>query len=201
LPCSDYWPAESHAGTQAFTATASGSDVDLPIDLDSDSCFTAPNGARVCTDYSGHDTFAGQRSPGGRFTGQNVTEYDPVSGTGCNIIGVGPVPITTCTLTGGNEKGCAFESVGGSEVQRDDSTGDLLFATVSSANLCLDLSSGPPFNFTIKNTKTITGGTGKNAGATGTFTISRHGQGLMFDAAGHGFSWFEDTSSGTITTP
>jgi len=80
----------AHAGTQAFTATASGSDVDLPIDLDSDSCFTAPNGARVCTDCSGHDTFAGQRSPGGRFTGQNVSEYDPVSGTGCNIIGVGP---------------------------------------------------------------------------------------------------------------
>src|SRR5438094_374611 len=106
----------AHAGTKKVTSTVSGSGASIPIDVDSDSCFVIPNGATVCTDYSASSTLTGQSSPGGRFTGQNLFEYDPVSGSGCSIVGVGPVPIASCTLAGSSEQGCAFESVGGAEV-------------------------------------------------------------------------------------
>jgi len=63
------------------------------------------------------------------------------------------------------------------------------------------LSSGLPFNFTSSENKTITGGTGKNAGATGTATGATRGQQLTADAALHGLGWVESSATGTITTP
>jgi hypothetical protein len=193
--------SRAEAGTKKFKCSASGSFVDIPIDLDSDSCFPATNGALVCTDHSGNANFSGQCSPGGGFTGQNIVEYDPVSGTSCNILGTVVPGIASCTLAGSSEQGCEFQSVGGSEeVDRDTSSGDLTFVTVS-ATLCVDASSGPPFNFTGSINNTITGGTGKNAGASGTASGTFHGQTLTEDAAGHGFGWFESSSTTTITTP
>jgi hypothetical protein len=190
----------AHAGTQKFTSTSSGTTVDIPIDPDSDSCFAAPSGAVVCTDYSAYFNFSQKRSPGGNFTSQSVFEFDPVSGTSCNIGGTVVPGIASCTLAGSSEQGCKLQAVGGAQVDRDNSTGDLLFSTLV-ATVCIDLSSGPPFNITASGTETITGGTGKNAGATGTSTATTHGQVLTSDAAGHGIGWFEGSSSGTITRP
>jgi hypothetical protein len=161
----------ANAGTKAFTCSASGSVVDIPIDFDSDSCFTAANGATVCTDYSGQADLLNKCSPGGRSTSHNVVEVDPVAGSGCNIGGSVVPGIASCTLAGSSEQGCAFQSVGGAEVDRDNSSGELTFST-QSQTFCWDLSSGPPFNFTGSFENTITGGTGKNAGATGSFRLS-----------------------------
>ena len=107
--------------------------------------------------------------------------------------------IASCTLAESSEQGCAFQAVGGAEVDRDNSKGELLFST-QSQTFCWDLSSGPPFNYTGTFENTITGGTGKNAGATGSFSGTFHGQTLTLDAAFHGLGWVEVNSAGTITT-
>ncbi len=191
----------ARAGTKVENCTASGSGVSLPVDLDSDSCFTASNGATVCTDSSGYDNFSGECSPGGRFTGQGLVEVDPVSGSGCNIAGTTVPGIASCTLAGSSEQGCQFQLVGGSEARRDTVSGDLTFYSFSTdSSLCADLSSGPPFNFTSSEKATITGGTGKNAGVSGTETGTGHGQILTSDVAGHGLSWEESSFTDTITT-
>jgi hypothetical protein len=191
----------AEAETKHVKCTTTGTFVDIPIDLDSDSCFAAANGATVCTDYSSYSNYSFFCSPGGRQTGQVIAEYDPVAGSGCNIGGNVVPGIASCTLADSSEQGCAFQNVGGAEVDRDDSTGDLTFLAYSSETVCIDLSSGPPFNFTANFDQTITGGTGKNAGATGTLSGTYHGQTLTSDAALHGFGWFEVKWTETITTP
>jgi len=120
-----------------------------------------------------------------------------VSGSGCNLPGVGPVPIATCTLSGSSEQGCQFQTVSDAEVDRYKPSGDLLVST-GKATVCLDLSSGLPSNTTRSANLTITGGTGKFAGASGTINLTFHGQTLLADPAGHGFSWFV-TDSGTMS--
>ena len=192
----------ARAGTKVEQCTASGSSVSIPIDMDSDSCFTASTGATVCTDSSGYSNFSGKCSLGGRFTGQGLVEVDPVSGSGCNIAGTTVPGIASCTLAGSSEQGCEFQLVGGSEVRRDAVSGDLTFFSFSTdSTLCADLSSGPPFNFTSSAKATIVGGTGNNAGASGTETgAAGHGQLLTSDAAGHGLSWEESSFTDTITT-
>ena len=135
--------ATAHAETKAFKCSARGTVVDLPIDPDNDSCFTAANGATVCTDSSGQADLSGSCSPGGATTTKNVVEVDPVPGSGCNIGGTVVPGIASCTLANSNEQKCAFQSVGGAEVDRNKS-GDLLFST-QSQTFCWNLSSGPPF--------------------------------------------------------
>jgi len=190
----------AHAKTRKFTSSASGTIVNIPLDLDADSCTTS-GGVTVCTDFSTYFTSSAKATGtiGGASTGQAVEEYDPVSGSGCNILGA-PVPIASCTLTGSSETGCEFKSVGSAIVYRANATGDLLFET-ESTTVCEDLSSGPPFNATAAAHGTITGGTGKFSGATGKFTAAAHGQVLVTDPTGHGFGWFEGSTTGTITTP
>jgi hypothetical protein len=190
----------ARAGTQKFTLTSSGTNVGVPLDPDADSCTTI-GGFTFCTDFSLHFDFAtkGTGALGGDSTAQGVEEYDPVSGSGCTIMGT-PAPIAGCTLAGSSEKGCEFKSVGSAIVIRDSATGDLLFETESSM-VCDDLSSGPPNNATAAANGKITGGTGKFSGVTGTFTSVANGQTLLSDPAGHGFGWFEGSSTGTITTP
>jgi hypothetical protein len=189
----------AEAGTKDLKCSFSGTSVDIPIDLDSDTCSTGANGVTVCTDYSSYANYAGHCSPGGGFTAQNIVEYVPVTGTGCNISGNVVPGIASCTLADSSEQGCAFQSSDGSAVDRDNN-GDLTFFTLS-VSLCEDLSSGPPFNFTGSSNGPITGGTGKNAGATGTANVTFHGQMLRSDAAFHGFSWFEANGTFTVTTP
>jgi hypothetical protein len=191
----------ARAGTKVEKCTVSGSGVSIPVDIDSDSCFTASNGATVCTDSSGYDNVSGKCSPGGRFTGQVLVEADPVSGSGCNIAGTTVPDIASCTLAGSSEQGCEFQAAGGSEVRRDTVSGDLTFFTFSTdSRLCADLTSGPPFNFTSRTKANITGGTGRNAGATGTEMGTGRGQILTSDAASHGLSWEQSSFTDTITT-
>ena len=104
----------AHAGTKDFKASFSGTTVAVPIDLDGNSCFTAVNGATVCTDTSGYANYSGRLSPGGGFTGQNIGEYVFVPGSGsCNIFGTSYPGLTSCTLAGSSETGCEFQLVGG----------------------------------------------------------------------------------------
>ena len=190
----------AYAGTQSFKSSASGTTANIPLDPDSDSCTTS-GGVTVCSDFSVYFNYASKATGtiGGDSTDQAVEEYDPVSGSGCKIMGAS-VAIAGCTLTGSSETGCEFKSVSSAIVYRANATGDLLFET-ESTTVCEDLSSGPPFNVTAAAHGTITGGTGKFSGATGTFTAAAHGQVLVADPAGHGFGWFVGNSTGTITTP
>lgn len=195
----------AQAGTKTFKGSYSGTGVDVPVDIDSDSCFTAQNGATVCTDTSAYDNFGGMISPGGSFTGQVVEEFKFATGpnTGsCNIFGTMVPGLVSCTLAGSSEKGCELQAVTGNrKVERDTSSGDLLFFAYSSNTVCFDLSSGAPFNFAGSFDAKITGGTGKNTGASGVETGTYHGQEFDLDPAGHGFTWFETSVTGTITTP
>jgi hypothetical protein len=207
----------AHAKTQEFTSSLSGTVVDVPVDFDSDSCFTASNGGTICTDTSGYSNFAGKRSAvdssardsaaegdssGGDFTAQEVIEFDFVPGTtSCNIGGTIVPGIATCTLAGTTEQGCLLKSQPFNSVYRDNSSGDLLFSAGSNNFLCDDVSKLPNYLTYSFSQQTIIGGTGRNVGATGTRTGSGHGQEFAPDTAGHGFSWFEGTVIETITTP
>ena len=190
----------AHAGTKKFRSSSSGTSANIPVDLDADSCTTS-GGSRSAPISPSIFTSSARATGtiGGASTTQAVEEYDPVSGSGCNILGA-PVPIASCTLTGSSETGCEFKSVGATIVARDNATGDLVFET-ESTRVCEDLSSGPPFNVTGAANGTVTGGTGKISGATGTFNAASHGQILVSDPASHGFGWFVGSSTGTVTTP
>src|SRR5690348_5094655 len=119
----------ARAGTKVLKCTASGTGVDIPIDVDSDSCFPAPNGATVCTDTSSYVNLSGKCSRGGKFTWQSILEVDAVSGSGCNIGGTTAPGIASCKFAGTSKQGCEFELAGGAVVRRDVSSGDLLFLT------------------------------------------------------------------------
>jgi hypothetical protein len=186
---------QDSGGCQNATFSASGTVVDVPLDPDADSCTTASSGSTICTDSSGYANYAGTDSAFGDFTAQSA--YDPVPGTGCIIAGQAQ-PIAGCKLSGGSEQGCQLQSVGGTGTTRYKS-GDLPYGTVLSATVCIDLSSAPPFNFTGSSNVSITGGTGKFAGARGTSTSTVQGQELLVDPAGHGFSWFTGSGSTSIT--
>ena len=108
--------------------------------------------------------------------------------------------MASCFLDDTNEPGCKFEAVGGDEVDTD-STGDMLFLTTPFSDVCIDLSSGPPFKATAIFGEKIIGGTGKNTGATGTRNGLLIGQLLTLDAAGHGLSTFATRFTDRITTP
>jgi hypothetical protein len=184
-------------GDTKIRAHESGSCINIPLDPDADSC-TTTGGVTTCTDFSVDCTLTTTGT--GFSTVQFVGEYDPVSGTGCIISGAS-APIAGCTLSGSSEKGCEFRSVGAAGVYRVSPSGDLFFTTESDT-VCEDLSTGPPFNYTVTGiSSTITGGTGKLAGATGTLTEGGHGQVLLSDPTLHGLGWFEGTAKGTITTP
>ena len=182
------------AAGNEFKSTFSGTFVTTAFDLDSDSCAGTPP---VCTDLSFVDTIAGKTSGGGQFTGQSVVELDPVSGTGCAFA---PTAIKSCTL-GTVTNACEFQSVGvGSEADRYSSTGDILTGIIppGGETLCFDSSTG---NHAGSATGSITGGSGKFAGVTGTFTESFNGKTLSSDPQGHSFGWFQAQLTGTVTGP
>jgi hypothetical protein len=207
------------AGTRKFTSTLSGSFVTVPLDLDNDSCTTV-SGITICTDLSSYGNYAGNDTGGGivagPFTGQNVGEFSPVAGTGCLI---DPTHIQSCTL-GTSTDACEYVGEGGSFVNRKSATpssppprgdlaqnlaqnpnGDLEFGFFNpGGTACVDFSSFP-FKFFISGSGVITGGTGKLAGITGSFSGTQTGQDLSVDGQGHDFGWFTATTSGTVTTP
>jgi hypothetical protein len=184
--------------SKSFSGTDSGTGVTVPLDIDNDSCTTtAPF---VCTDLSSYANVAGVSKGGfrpGSFTRQGVSEITGVPGTGCLI---DPTTIKSCTL-GASTNACEFTFEGGSYASRDDKTGDLLFGFVTpGGSECIDFST-TPFNFSGSADVTITGGTGKLAGVTGTLTDTFSGQEMSSDSQGHGFSWFTESFTGTETRP
>jgi hypothetical protein len=183
------------AGGNGFTSTFSGTFVTTDLDLDAVSCT-----GNVCTDLSYLDTIAGKTSggiEGGQFTGQSVVELAPVSGTGCAFA---TMTIQGCTL-GTVTNACEFQSVGpGSKADRYGSTGDILTGSipVGGETLCFDSATG---NHAGSVSGSITGGSGKFAGVTGTFMESFHGKTLASDPQGHGFGWFQAELNGTVIKP
>ena len=175
------------AAGNEFTSTFSGTFVTTAFDLDADSG----------TDLSFVDTIAGKTSGGGQFTGQSVVELDPVPGTGCAFA---LTTIKSCTL-GSVTNACEFQSVGvGSKADRYSSTGDILTGTIppGGETLCFDSVTG---NHAGSASGSITGGSGKFAGVTGTFTESFSGKTLSSDPQGHSFGWFQAQLTGTVTGP
>jgi hypothetical protein len=182
-----------------FTATDSGSFVTVPLDLDNDHCVTM-SGVTLCSDLSASETRAGKTTGGGSlsgpFTHQGVDEVVAVAGSGCLI---DPTGIKSCTL-GTTTDACEFTSAGGSYVNRN-SQGDLVFGFYSpGGSACIDFSSAPS-NFSHSFSGTITGGTGKLSGVTGTFSGTRTGQIMSSDMQGHLFGWTKGAYTGTATLP
>jgi hypothetical protein len=184
---------EAGAASLSFSGTASGSGASVTMDIDNDACGTS----FICTELSSFNSFAGTQTGGieaGAFTGQNVAEADPVSGTGCFF---DPTHVQGCTL-GTVTDACKFRVVGAAGAVRFSSTGDIVTTKLSSGTECLDVSHGLPFNFAGSETDVITGGSGKFVGASGTVTNKFHGQVLTDDFNGHGFAWVTGSFSGTI---
>jgi len=129
----------------------------------------------------------------GKFTNQNVNEYAP------------DLVMKTCMVPGGvANAGTEFTQVGDVGASRSTATGDLLFFKGTSATVCEDLSKfpTPPFPFIETETGVVTGGTGANFGATGTFTATAKGAALSLDATGvRGFGWFKNKVVTTVTVP
>jgi hypothetical protein len=177
-----------------FHGTLSGSGASVTMDIDNDACGTS----FICTESSSFNSFTGTQTGGievGAFTGQSVGETDPVPGTGCLF---DPTHVQGCTL-GTVTNACKFQFVGGAAAVRYSSTGDIVTSKLVSGTECLDVSHGLPFNFAGSSTDAITGGSGKFAGASGTIHERFSGQVLTNDFNGHGFAWFKDSFTGTIT--
>ena len=185
--------------TYNFTSTLSGSSAQVPIDLDGTNCTTV-NGIVTCPAdsnlFTGGGTITGGPEPG-QFTNQSVTETIPVSGTGC---AVAPGSIKGCSI-GSVTDGCLYKNIGGNVVNRQVTTGDLLFAQLTSGKLCINFDTALPWSFTGNNQFSFIGGTGGFAGATGSGKVSFSGQILQNDPQGHGMSWDTGSVTGTITVP
>lgn len=125
--------------------------------------------------------FKGQGTVLGRFSAQAITESQPAS--------------LLCILPNG-EQGIELDNVQGSFVLRKESTGDLLFAEVTSQANCLTC---PPAGctFSIWQEHTITGGTGRFAGASGSTVATGIGEFLVGDPTGS-FGFFTGKSEGEI---
>jgi hypothetical protein len=182
-----------------FTSTLSGSAVQVPIDLDGTNCTTA-NGIVTCPADSDLFTGGGKITGGpepGQFSSQSVTETIPISGTGCSVA---PGSIKGCAI-GSVTDGCLYKNIGGNVVNRQMTTGDLLFAKLASGKLCINFDTALPWSFTGNNNFSFIGGTGKFAGATGSGTVSFKGQILQNDPQEHGMTWDTGSVTGTITVP
>ena len=182
-----------------FTSTLSGSAAQVPIDLDGTHC-TTMNGIVTCPAdsdlFTGGGTITGGPEPG-QFTNQSVTETIPVSGTGCSVA---PSSIKGCSI-GSVTNGCLYKIIGGNVVNRQMTTGDLLFAKLTSGALCINFDTALPWNLTGNNQFSFIGGTGRFAGATGSGTVSFKGQILQNDPQGHGMSWDAGSITGTMMIP
>ncbi len=187
------------AKTSTFTFTFSGSGVQVPVDIDGNGCITT-NGLFICPADSALTTSGGTALKGpepGPNTAQSVTETVPAPGTGCSF---NPGSIQSCTI-GSATDGCLFNFVGGNAVTRNTASGDLVFESITSGTLCINVSGAPPWNFEGQEAWTITGGTGKVNGASGSFSETFQGQILQNDPAGHGLAWSNGSGTGTITVP
>lgn len=108
-----------------------------------------------------------------------------------------PNPPPPCTLPNG-ESGFEVVPLPTPIVHRFQSSGDLLFAELSSGSLCFALATTDQ---SFKVTATITGGTGRFADATGSIEVEGTAKVLGGDAAGHFFGAQSGKATGTIILP
>ncbi len=189
----------AEAKTFKLEGSFSGTSVSVPVDLDGNGT-TCPTvgGVKTCPDDSTAQTIVGKAT--GKFGGpevtQGVSENVPVSGTGCFFA---PSTIQSCTL-GAVTNACEFQFLAGvSGVTIITSTNSVLPDIITGGTLCLDVSSGLPFNFAATITTSISGGTGNFEGVTGSGSIRFTGQETSVDPAGHGFLWLTGTFTDTLT--
>jgi hypothetical protein len=186
------------AGTFKVTGSFSGTGFTVPIDLDGDgTTCTTVGSVTTCPDDSFSSTYVSQAIGifGGTYTGQNVNESVPVSGTGCFIA---PATIQSCTL-GAVTNACAFQYLaGGTGANIRSATRSVETYAITSGTICLDFSSGLPFNFAGSQSFSLTGGTGEFKGVTGSGIVTFTGQETSADPANHGFSWFTATFTETL---
>jgi len=111
---------------------------------------------------------------------------------------VGPSATNTTCPQGTAE----FHTVQDHAVFTEEKTSDQLFAAAT-VTLCLNQTS-PDLPFSYTGNATYIGGTGKFAGATGTFNFQGKGKYLVFGLKGGvfgGFGQINETGTGTITLP
>jgi len=84
----------------------------------------------------------------------------------------------------------------GHGVARNTATGALIFQQDTSSTVCLDLTNGIYY---FSGAGVITGGTGRFAGATGSYTFKGSATDLYRDAAGNFFGEQSGTDEGAIT--
>jgi hypothetical protein len=192
-----------NAGTFQIFGDIAGSEATIPLDLDNDNCTTVGT-STVCNDFSELTTYSlpnFNNTSGGSFLkgswkGQATTEVSAVVGSGCSI----DKTIASCTI-GTTTNGCLFTFDGGSYVNLKDGTADVVFGFINAGGSeCIDFTSFP-FSFSIKESGTIIGGTGRFSGLTGSFSETLHGQELSADLQGRNFSWLKGNFSGTATIP
>jgi hypothetical protein len=184
----------SLAGTTVnISGSLSGTTLEVPFDFDKD--------RSTGTGTSGQATAAGTQSVGGAFTAQAISEADAKSGTGCSRA---PTMQAGCSIDGVTN-GCLYTLVGGVGALRFNSDGDISSIQVTGGTQCVDYNSthgfAPPFNFTISENISFTGGTGEFAGTTGGGTLTGTGRILGTDAGGHAFSWFQARYTALMTMP
>jgi hypothetical protein len=193
---------------ETFKGSGSGTFAPVPIDFFQTGCVTV-GGITTCTPVAGLGSGSGSASGGpfsGPFTVRDVQQNMPVPGSGCSFLAAG----TECTENKSNPNGgCLFTflpanldpdegGVGGAQVYRQNSTGDLFAYYIIGGTFCLD---GTTFAYTGTETLTCFGGTGKGADCFGTTNLvdTFSGKIMLLDPAGHGFGWNSDTFTGTTT--
>ena len=199
---------EAGGADQTFKGEGSGTFSPDPLNIFGTGCVTVGE-VTTCPPSNGLTLFSGSASGGpfsGPFTGQTLAQSAPVTGSGCSFVAGG----TECTENKSNPNGgCLYTflppnlppdegGVGGAEVFRSNSTGDLFAYYLIGGTFCLD---GTTFAYTGSVTYTCFGGTGKGADCFGTTNLvdTLSGQILLSDPAGHAFGWQSDTFTGTTT--
>jgi len=147
----------------------------------------------------------------GVFSYDGLATASVCNGTGNGTLGASTVhsvvewkvvsPTTLCTVPGGGSNaGIEFTLVGSNGVSIY-SDGSQLFEQGTSGELCHDsVSEALPISAST-TTSTITGGTGKYAGASGSTQSSSSGRSLAKPAPGGDFSASTGTHTGTLVLP
>jgi hypothetical protein len=142
-------------------------------------------------------TYTG-KGPGGQYAGQGISAFEPVSGSGCNMIG-SLIAQANCPIDGRTD-GCLYQAIGGASENTYQGPFDVETferVTGSESEVCIDFSStsGPPYNTLGTMVDQRTGGTGRFKNKKGKITTAVHGQIMTMDSAGNGFSWYRSVGN------
>jgi hypothetical protein len=157
---------------------------------------TSYTGSEEIDGYLGSIATYTGKGPGGQYAGQGISAFAPVSGSGCNMMG-SMTAQASCPIDGRTD-GCLYQAVGGASENTYQGPFDVeTFERVagSESEVCIDFSSGAPYNTLGTVVDQRTGGTGRFKGKTGKITTVVHGQIMMMDSAGNGFSWYRSVGN------